>query len=613
MKLKFAAAAWASLLLVMGCEQITEPVRTPRQAYPGIPTHLVAEVGDRSVTLAWTSPQGEIKLYYIFRKDTLQAEWTAIDSCTAAFFLDADLLNGARYSYCVSACNAAGFRGALSKSVSARPGLYSLLINGGALYTNSSTISLKFIAPSGTRYVKIALDSSLYSASWQLYSETMEWTFMPGDGRKYVYAIFLDSEGNQTGAPVVDDIYLDTKASIQELQMSNGSQARRTGDLIKLQMQTNEAYGTASVNLGTVLPSIRLYDDGTHGDLRANDGLYCHDYYIPPCEDMFAVAITGSFTDIAGNVSDKFTSSQTLTIENPPSAVHLFKPERMGRRDDALHLTWTVNEDADFSLYKLFRSTEASVDSTSLMVSVLTAATSNHIVDSLLTYDRDYYYRVYVYDQQGLTTGSNTVQGRTIANAAPQPAELQIPLNVTSTSMLLSWGQNNETDFSHYRLFRATKPAVSSSDLQIALISTRSTTQFQDSNLMPNQAYWYKLYTADQYGAISGSNIVTSTTLVNDVPEPVMLAAPAASVAATLRLTWSASHASDFASYRIYRSRSEAIDSTATPIVIINSSSTTTHDDTGLSSNTNYYYRIFVFDLQGKSAGSNIVKGATLP
>jgi fibronectin type 3 domain-containing protein len=613
MKTKLLLIAWLALSLFIACEQINEPERISRGDYPGAPTHLVAEVGDRSVHLSWNAPAGKITLYYLFRQDSTTLGWMNIDSCVATSYSDEDLLNGKQYSYRVTACNESGLQGELSDPVSARPGLYSVIINDGAFYTNSTTIALRFIAPGGTRYVKIALDSLFTQATWQLYSENISWSLMPGDGQKMVYAIFLDSQGNQTGSPVFDDIHLDTRSTIYSLALRGKESVYRTGDIIGIMMRTDELYGNASVNLGEVLGTVRLYDDGSHGDVTANDGVYCHDYLLPPCKDIFAVAITGAFTDFAGNAADEYVSSQTLTIENPPQAVELLEPVRISARDDALHLTWTVNRDADFSLYKLFRSETPKVDSSSIMVAAFELATLNHCIDSLLVHDHEYYYRIYVSDQRGLMSGSNIVSGRTTVDANPQAALLQTPLNVTTSSILMSWNQNNEADFADYRLFRGMHAAVSASDVQVALISSRSTTQFQDSGLEANTTYWYRLYTYDKAGHLSASNIISATTLPDEKPEAVLLAAPAASASGSLRLTWSVSRSAHFASYRIFRSTTQIVDGTGTPIVIINNVNTTTHDDVGLASNTSYYYRVFVYDLEERSTGSNLVYGTTLP
>ncbi|HNW60189.1 MAG TPA: fibronectin type III domain-containing protein [bacterium] len=601
------------LFIAAGCEQINEPRRISSQDFPAAPTHLTAQVGDRKVFLAWNAPAGVINKYYIARNDSTHQSPVIIDSSAATAYTDGDLINGQRYVYRILACNLQGRESELSEPVSARPGLYSVIINEGALYTHSLDVQLHFVAPAATRYVMIAADSLLTGATWQLYAAEMNWTIVPGDGPKRVYATFLDGEGNQTGTPVADEITLDSEATIYSLELRANKAIYRTGDLIGITMRTREPYGTASVDLGEVIGTLRLFDDGTHGDAAANDGTYSHDYKLPPSKDVFDVPIVGAFTDLAGNSADGFVCAQTLTIENPPKAVILSDPAQVSSRSDALRLTWTANADADFSLYKLFRDDKAGVDSSARLVAVFNTAATNYFVDSLLVSDHEYFYRLYVCDQRGLMSGSNEVSGRTAIDAPPQAAVLQSPLNVTSSAILLSWSMNTEKDFADYRLFRGSTSAISSNDIQVALISARATTQFQDSGLLASTTYWYRLYSRDQAGNISTSNTISATTLPDEQPEAVLLAAPSASAPNALRLTWSVSRITTFASYRIFRSTAPSIDGTGTPIVIINSISATTHDDLGLTANTSYYYRVFVYDLQGRSSGSNLVYGITLP
>lgn len=504
----------AILLGLTACSEIDTPLRTPPRLYPAAPAHVQASTGDRRITLSWSAPAGDISRFYIFRRDSLTSPWQLLDSCTTSAWLDEGLTNGRLYIYSVAACSHSGYTGPLSAAVSARPGLYSLLINDGAVNTNKTMLSLRFIAPAGTRYVRIAADSAFIGAAWQLFSQTMNYSLPPGDGLVRLFATFLDSEGNQTAGTVSDEIIFDTTAAIRTLLITNGIGKCRIGDVLHLEMQTGEAWGAASVDIGSLLTDIHLYDDGSHGDATARDGCYTHDYQLPNCPDVANASLFGWFVDAAGNISDSYISPQTLTIENPPTAVHLFAPERLGSRDDALQLSWTVSAEPDFSHYKLYRATTPAVDSAAILVRVLTPAAANLATDSLLAYNRTWYYRLYVFDQQGLGTGSNVVGGSVVANAA---APLQ----------------------------------------------------------------------------------------------PVLLAQPAASAPTVLRLTWSSSRAGDFAGYRLYRSRTETIDSTGVPIAIINSAATTSHDDTGLSSGTAYYYRIFVVNMKGEFAGSNTVRGMT--
>ena len=91
-------------------------------------------------------------------------------------------------------------------------------------------------------------------------------------------------------------------------------------------------------------------------------------------------------------------------------------------------------------------------------------------------------------------------------------------------------------------------------------------------------------------------------------PKPVTLSKPVADSTA-LKLTWTASTERDFANYRVFRSTTSPVDSTVAPLTIINDNGTTTFRDEGVAANTNYFYRVFVYDRSGLFAGSNEVQG----
>ncbi|UCD94710.1 MAG: fibronectin type III domain-containing protein [Candidatus Zixiibacteriota bacterium] len=105
---------------------------------------------------------------------------------------------------------------------------------------------------------------------------------------------------------------------------------------------------------------------------------------------------------------------------------------------------------------------------------------------------------------------------------------------------------------------------------------------------------------------------VTSSELLNisNPPTPVTLVAVAES-ASGIRLNWSQSIDNDFAAYQIYRSITEDVSNTSSPIAIISSKSTLTFVDGGLDESTEYYYRIYVYDKTGLWAPSNVASAET--
>ena len=106
---------------------------------------------------------------------------------------------------------------------------------------------------------------------------------------------------------------------------------------------------------------------------------------------------------------------------------------------------------------------------------------------------------------------------------------------------------------------------------------------------------------------------VRASTLLNisNQPLPVTLAVVAES-SSRIRLNWSEAADNDFAAYQIYRSKSNTVSNDSEPIAVITSKTTLTYNDDGLDDSTRYYYRIYVYDRTGLSAGSTTVSAMTL-
>ena len=88
----------------------------------------------------------------------------------------------------------------------------SILINSGAAYTDSRSVSLELSASdslSGVSRMMIANTSSFKGTSWEGYATSKSWTLTSGDGKKRAYVRFKDGAGNVSRI-YSDEIILDT-------------------------------------------------------------------------------------------------------------------------------------------------------------------------------------------------------------------------------------------------------------------------------------------------------------------------------------------------------------------------------------------------------------------
>ena len=102
---------------------------------------------------------------------------------------------------------------------------------------------------------------------------------------------------------------------------------------------------------------------------------------------------------------------------------------------------------------------------------------------------------------------------------------------------------------------------------------------------------------------------VTLLNLANP-PTPVTLSALAISES-EIRLLWTQSTATDFASYRIHRGLSSAVTEADELVTTISNVDVTTFTDDNLNQNTTYFYRVYVYDNTNLKSESNVISATT--
>lgn len=607
--------ATLALIYLVQCGTLpVDPERTSTSLYPKQPGSIQVTVSDRLIRLVWQKiAHPAIAQYYIYRADSLRSGFSRLDSTTQTEYKDATVQNGRSYLYQISAKSADGYEGQVSEIVTARCGFYALSINAGAAFTRTTTVQLSMVAPEGTRYVIIGNDSTFLGAQWESFSTTRSWELTAGEGHKTVYARFRSSDDSEIFGRVSDDIVLDSQAAITRVEFNSKEQPLRAGNYLRIRAYIEENSGHATVDIGSKITGLSLFDDATHGDVKAKDGIYSLDWLIPAGLEVLNELVTCNFIDAVGNSARALSAEQRLTIKNPPLPVNLLAPNSVGNAHDRLYLAWSPYTDAGFVNYRMYRDMDPRVDSTSTLIGIISSATTVSLVDSNLTASTTYYYRIYVTDAIGYMAGSNTVSAKTPANLPPAAVHSDISYLESQRMSVLNWTKNLDRDFGSYRVYRSESPTMGSQATLLSVITDRNTTTYQDRSLSEKTTYYYAVYVYDINGLSSVSNIVNFSTGAFAAPKPVLLASPAAFINNGLRLSWSASTDEHFQSYRVYRSKTASVDSTQAPIALLNSAAVSSYDDMGLDANTTYYYRVFVYDAFGHSAGSNKVSGKTLP
>ncbi|MDQ7051600.1 MAG: fibronectin type III domain-containing protein [candidate division KSB1 bacterium] len=213
-------------------------------------------------------------------------------------------------------------------------------------------------------------------------------------------------------------------------------------------------------------------------------------------------------TDLTGLKSASNIVVGTTSTDDPPRAVTVFEPLLAGKNN--VQLTWTQSVDNDFSSYRVFRATQPGVTQSSKLRSIILRQTQTAFTDSGFVAGETYYYRVFVFDINGFSTGSNEVSITIPQDTPPEPVVLAQPVVIDSTRLRLSWSQNNDDDFAYYALYRSTTSPVDTTAAPAVILSgDRRRTEYTDVSLTPRQVYYYRVFVVDKSGLRTGSNEVS--------------------------------------------------------------------------------------------------------
>ncbi len=581
---------------------------------PPVPTSLQARVSNRSVELSWSlsdsSGVESVSVYRIYRAEH-DATPVLADSTSHSPVSLSGLVNGTEYLVSVASVLSNGLEGKRSASLTVVSGVFGMQVDDGRETTRGLSVRLAMLVPDGTRGMQVANGHGLDAAPIQPFVPALAWQIPPGDGEKEIFARFIDAEGNLS-LSVSDRIRLDTRADIESLTFDPAQAA--PGDHLHFRLDAGEPHGQAGVSLGTGGRRLDLRDDGFAGDAAADDGIYALDYTVPQDLALVDVLVTGDFTDEAGNAAPSLPAPVRLTVRNDPPAVTL--DPIVSPAAGELALSWSAASDAGrFFAYRLFRAEEPGVDTSSARVQVreITARSSTTYTDTNLDPNRTYYYRVTVVDLNGRTSSSNEEAGRPRLAPAPDPVTLDVPSNVTETSVSLSFSRCLAPTFAQYRVIRGEQADLNTDPKRrlLTTLTAAGTTTYDDrTELEQRMTYYYRVDVMDGNGTASPSNTVSAT--IRDLPPAaVTLNTPTSTGETAVLLSWGQSDIRDFRRYEVRRSSLAGVGPGATLLGFLDQKEKVSYLDSLLTENTDYFYRVFVVDKGDYRTGSNELKVTT--
>jgi hypothetical protein len=274
-------------------------------------------------------------------------------------------------------------------------------------------------------------------------------------------------------------------------------------------------------------------------------------------------------------------------------------------------LTWNPNTESNLVGYKVFRGTTPMGP-----FAKIASVKKNKSTDEDLENNRTYYYKVQAFNEQGKESPASAVIA---AETAPSPFS---PIIIDATPLIggirICWTTNprkgdDGTEISGFKIYRATEPE--GEYLWVASLSTESDTgsklrlkkrEYEDSGLEDGAKYYYRLtaFNNRQVESDFSSALEGST-----VSKPAGLQATGDMIR-EIHLHWHASPFSEIKGYRIYRNT--AAEGTFQRIGELPSTNKTSFvDQQNLSDAATYYYRLTLYDDQGRETGLSDIASAT--
>jgi subtilisin-like proprotein convertase family protein/transcriptional regulator CtsR len=188
-------------------------------------------------------------------------------------------------------------------------------------------------------------------------------------------------------------------------------------------------------------------------------------------------------------------------------------------------------------------------------------------------------------------------------------ADANVPTNLTATAVsqtaiALRWRDNSSAETG----FKLERRKGTGSYAQIATPATNATSYTDETGLVANTAYTYRLRAVLAGGHSGYSNEATATTLAATPTAPSALTATAVSRSA-IHLQWRDNSTTETGFKLERRKEAGSYAQIATPAA----NATTYSDTTGLVANTEYTYRVRASSAGGDSAFSNEASATTLP
>lgn len=259
-------------------------------------------------------------------------------------------------------------------------------------------------------------------------------------------------------------------------------------------------------------------------------------------------------------------------------------------------LDWNDNTEPDLASYNVKRSTSSGGPYTQI-----DSVTISNYTDTTVTAGTTYYYVVTAVD-----AGSHESGNSNEASATPYDNPPAAPTGLTANAPTcnqidLAWTDNSDNETS-FKIERSTDGSIF---FEIDSVGTDITT-YNDTTVLENTTYWYRVRASNAFGDSDYSNTATATTPVcpTNPPDPPTNLVAKGKGKAKINLTWT-DNSNNEDGFNIYRGTDgivfDPLDTVGPDV--------TSYDDFSALSGVTYYYKVCAYNGDGESC-SNVASAS---
>jgi len=259
-----------------------------------------------------------------------------------------------------------------------------------------------------------------------------------------------------------------------------------------------------------------------------------------------------------------------------------------------LNITWTASTASDLAGYAIYRSTTSGfIPSPSNNIANVTV---NYYLDTGLTDDITYYYRIKAFDEvPNMGTASDQASGTPHDSVPPEAVTgLSITNLRIGNTLKLTWNPSSASDIDHYNIYRSISSGFVPSPSN--LIASTNLTEYNDTGLTDGITYYYRVIALDEVPnegnpSSEKAGIPTDETPPDKITNLLVINPHTGN---RLKLSWDPSSAPDLDSYRVYRETYSGF--TPNSSNLIATVSNNYYYDTSVVDGITYYYRVTAID-----------------